>query len=347
SFLLEVRQRGFAAGWELNVTAGDTPTTLHFAGSVVEGGILILGGKTAEDVVVLQRHMLAISNEQTNRLREVWRQQAETDRRQGERAGELYDEISRLNNELVNLQRELAKKNAELERLNQLKNQFLGMAAHDLRAPLGVIAAYSEFLLAAAGDRLDEEEAGFLETIRTSSEYMLRLVNDFLDVSSIEAGRLRLELEPVDLEALVCRNVKLNQVLAQRKQVRLSFRCTSGVPPLLADAGKIEQVLNNLIGNGVKFSRPGDEVLVELTHEKGAAVIAVRDRGPGIPADEQEKLFRPFEQTSVKTPRGEKGTGLGLAIVRRIVEAHRGRVWVHSEVGQGTTFFVSLPIEGG
>ncbi|HEX6898112.1 MAG TPA: HAMP domain-containing sensor histidine kinase [Thermoanaerobaculia bacterium] len=268
----------------------------------------------------------------------------------GERDSFYFDELSQLNNELVTAQRELAKSNHELARLNDQKNQFLGMAAHDLRNPLDVILTYSDFLLEEAAPLLPAEQVDFISTIRSSSELMLRLVEDLLDIARIEAGKLELDLERIDLAALVERNVSLNQALAVRKGIAVRFHGPGEPLEMVADPVKLEQVLNNLIGNAVKFSPPGSAVDVGVTVAADSVTISVRDRGPGVPADELDRLFRPFERTRVRSTAGEKGTGLGLAIVKRIVEGHRGEIRVESEAGRGSTFYVSLPrrgLEGG
>lgn len=259
--------------------------------------------------------------------------------------GHLYDELSHLNNELATAQRELARKNAELGRLNEQKNQFLGMAAHDLRNPLEVILTYSEFLLEDAAPALGTEQVELIHTIRSSSELMLRLVEDLLDVSRIEAGRMDLDLAPVDLGALVAGNVRRNRVLAAKKEIDIRLDVQGDLPSLRLDASKIEQVLDNLIGNAVKFSPPGSpvEVRVEKTIDKDQVVISVEDHGPGIPAGLLSTLFEPFTRGGV---RGAKGVGLGLAIVKNIVACHGGTIQVHSEEGRGATFQVCLPFGG-
>jgi signal transduction histidine kinase len=256
----------------------------------------------------------------------------------------LYDELSHLNNELATTQRELAKKNAELARLNEQKNQFLGIAAHDLRNPLEVILTYSEFLLEDAAPVLGPEQTGLIHTIRSSSEFMLRLVEDLLDVTRIEAGRLELDLAPADLPAIVAANVRRNRVLAAKKGIEISLRSAGEIPPMSLDIAKIEQVLDNLIGNAVKFSPPGSPVEVRLDTEADQVVLAVRDQGPGIPADLLGKLFEPFTRAHVRGTGGEKGAGLGLAIVKRIVTGHGGEIRVESEPGHGATFQVCLPL---
>ncbi len=347
SFLAELQKKGAVFDWELNVLVNGEATTLHFAGGVVEEKLIIVGAKTSSDVFRLYQELMKINNEQINALRMETKERTELSTTHLERDSDLYDQISRLNNELINLQRELAKKNSELERLNEMKNQFLGMAAHDLRSPLSVILSYSEFVLDEAADVLDEEQVEFLHIMQTSSRFMLQLVNDLLDVSTIESGRLTLNEEIADLNSIIHRNTALNRILAQKKEIELSYHGAPQLPPVFVDVAKIEQVLNNLISNAIKYSPPGTTIHVNAMREKNMAIISVKDQGPGIPSHELDKLFQFFGTTSVKSTGGEKSTGLGLAIARRIITGHGGEIWVESEQGVGTTFYVSLPLETG
>jgi signal transduction histidine kinase len=194
-------------------------------------------------------------------------------------------------------------------------------------------------------DLLSEEDLEFLSIIQSSSEFMLHMVEDLLDVSAIESGRLNLNLQPTDLSALVEHNVMLNRVLAEKKQIHLSFQATGDLPTSLLDPAKIEQVLNNLISNAVKFSYPASSVAIRVCKDQDRALISVKDEGQGIPADEIDKLFKWFGKTSIKGTKGEGSAGLGLAIARRIVLGHQGTIWVESEAGKGSTFYVSLPIQ--
>lgn len=265
---------------------------------------------------------------------------------ENERDDHLYYDFTRLNNELATAQRELAKKNVELSRLNQQKNQFLGMASHDLRNPLEVILTYSQFLLDDAADVLDTEQIEFIHTIRASSSFMLSLVNDFLDYSKIEAGKLELDLAPVDLLKLIEENIKRNRILAERKQIQIVCEVKDDPPAkMILDEFKIEQVLNNLIGNAIKFSPHNDIIRICVLTRGGNIVISVKDNGLGISAEESDKLFNPFVKGTSKGTAGEKGTGLGLAIVKKIVEGHGGGISVESETGKGATFYVSLPVK--
>jgi two-component system, OmpR family, sensor kinase len=343
AFLQTVRSQGAAYDWEMNARLGQELVTLHFAGGSLGESILIAASRSRNGAARLYEELMRINNDQANALRAALKEGSLAPRTGAEQSTGAYDELARLNNELLTLQRELAKRNHELGRLNALKNQFLGMAAHDLRTPLGVILSYGQFLLDEAGQRLEGEQREFLATIISSSQFMLGLIDDLLDISQIESGELALDLQAVDPAAMAEHNVALNRLLAERKQIALHLSCQEGLPQMLLDRNKMDQVLNNLINNAIKFSQPGTVVQVTLKETPEGVLLSVRDQGPGIPPEEQDRLFQPFGRTSVRSTAGEKSTGLGLAIVRRIVEGHGGRIWVESQVGRGSSFFVLLP----
>jgi PAS domain S-box-containing protein len=239
---------------------------------------------------------------------------------------------------------QLAAKNAQLAELNDVKNQMLGMAAHDLRNPLHVVNAASSLLLdKLARDVSEAEKRDLLDRIYKNSEFMLNLIDDLLDVAKIETGRLDLTLATGDLCGLIEENMAMNRVLARKKGIRLDFAPERGLPALRFDGSRLEQVLNNLISNALKFSPPGGTVTVRASRVDGSVVVSVHDHGQGIPAKELELLFKPFSKTSVHSTAGEKSTGLGLAICRKIVEGHHGRIWAESEVSKGSVFSFSLP----
>ena len=344
NFLLNLKTGGACFDWEINLRIHDKPTPLHFGGVALDGQLLIIGSKTRNGVFQLYEDFLQIHNEQANALRTSAKAQATLALVQGERDNVLFDELSRLNNELVNLQRELAKKNAELAQLNALKDQFLGMAAHDLRAPLGHIMSFSEFLLEDLATIIDESQLEFITIIHSSSEFMLALVNDLLDIARIESGKLELDLQPTHLAALIERNAALNAVLANKKKIGIRFRQGQDLPEVMVDAERIEQVLNNLLSNAIKFSSPESVIEISLEQDGGRAIISVRDEGTGMTADECTGLFSPLGRRGKPGTGGEKSTGLGLAIVRKIVTEHKGEIRVESAPSHGTTFRVSLPI---
>lgn len=253
-------------------------------------------------------------------------------------------ELQEANQQLLAMQRELKQKNAELARLNTQKDYFLGMAAHDLRNPLGHVLLAAEMLEGQLEDTLTDEQAELLDMTRSSSEFMLQLVNELLDVAKIESGKLELYRQPVNLITLIDRNVQANRAVAEKKQINLQFLAEISPPPIKLDPHKIGQVLDNLITNAIKFSYPGSAVTVRLSGHENEVILAVEDQGQGIPAGEMGKLFEPFKRLSVKGTNGETSTGLGLAIVKKIVMGHGGDVKVKSEVGKGSVFEVWLPV---
>lgn len=258
----------------------------------------------------------------------------------------LREHLLRLNGEVNDLNRELQRRAAELERLVELKSRFIGMAAHDLRNPIGGIRGMSDVLRQEAESAGDDARAEVFAMMHESSGFMLSLVEDLLTAVEFEAGRLHLNLETTDLNELIASTARLNQLLADRREVRLAIRSTTALPRMRLDRMKLHQVLNNLISNAVKFSPTGATVVISARSETGSVAISVADRGPGIPPEELPGLFTPFQRTSVRSPHGERGTGLGLSIAKGIVDAHGGRISVDTEVGNGSTFTVSLPVGG-
>ena len=330
SFITQIHKDGVVFDWEFNIAIGQ-PRSLHFTGGKVGEKILVVAALNGAVALRYYEEMMRINNEQTNTLRQVYGEM--------QRDTNLYDEVSRLNNELVDMQRELAKKNAQLTQLNQEKNRFLGIAAHDLRNPLHAILMLSEFLL----DEVAEgEQKEFLEQIRSSSTFMARLIDDLLDVAKIESGQVAMELTLCDIQDLLQATIKRQNLLAARKQIEINF-VDQPLPPAFIDISKIEQVFNNLIGNAIKFSRPGGQIEVRVREADERFEIEVQDWGMGIPPEIQERLFTPFGKGQTGTA-GEKSTGLGLVIVKRIIQAHGGEIHVESRVGEGSIFTVQLPI---
>jgi signal transduction histidine kinase len=232
----------------------------------------------------------------------------------------------------------------ELEELHRLKDSLLGIAAHDLRSPLVVIGMYANNLLN-GDDPLSEHQRRFLAVIEKKIAFMSRLVNDTLDLARIEAGKLDLCVARRDYPSFLREQADLLGETGRERGVTVVVEVPDDLPPLGFDADRIEQVLSNLIGNGLKFSPPGSTLRVSVSREGGEVVTSVIDQGPGIRCEEKEKLFQPFHQGEAP-PGGEKGTGLGLAIVRKVIEAHGGSVGVESEPGKGATFRFSIPLEG-
>lgn len=233
-----------------------------------------------------------------------------------------------------------------LAELNRLKDQFVGMAAHDLRTPLAIIWMYAESLQRRQEASADPRQVEFLKVILGKTDFMLRMVADLLDLSAIESGSLTLKKGRADFGIFVRRHLEILQHLAERRHLALAF-AGGDVPAISFDEGRIDQVLDNLVMNAVKFSPPHTAITVSVSREGGYVVTRVSDHGPGISPDELPQVFTPFKKASVQPVGGEKGAGLGLAIAKRIVEAHGGEIGVTSERGAGTTFFFTLPAGDG
>ena len=233
----------------------------------------------------------------------------------------------------------------QLRNANLAKNRFLGMAAHDLRNPLASIRGISEFMRAGAVGPLTPDQLDLVDTIQSTSQAMLQMVNELLDVATIEAGELKVVRQPAVLDELIGKCVTLANMEAQKKDTKIILQPADGPLTLPFDSAKMKQVVDNLLSNSVKYSPPGSEITVLVRREPGNSHVsfAVRDQGPGIPDDERDKLFKDFSRLSVQPTGGEKSTGLGLAICRKIVEAHRGTIVAENLPGRGCEFRVTLP----
>ncbi len=229
-----------------------------------------------------------------------------------------------------------------LKELNQLKDKYLGIAAHDLRNPLSSIRGMSQMLVEMELD--DNTKRSFLESINRVSNQMLTLVNDLLDVSVIESGKFDLRLTEENLSKLVAERAELVASSAEKKEIKLTTDLQE-VPNSLFDIDRMRQVVDNLLTNAIKFSLSGTTVQLTCRQTEHTVEITVADQGPGIPSEEIGKLFGTFQKLSVQPTGGEKSTGLGLSIVKKIVDAHGGEITVDSEVGKGTVFTVRLPVE--
>ncbi len=250
---------------------------------------------------------------------------------------------SHMQNQILSEQQKLLVE--QLSKANAAKNRFLGMAAHDLRNPLASIRGLAEFLREGAVGPLNPDQAELIETIHTASQSMLEMVNELLDVATIESGELKLHLEASNLGELVGKSVTLINMEAAKKQTHVNYALPEASVAIVIDAAKMKQVIDNLLSNAVKFSPPGSIVtaLVEADTARGTCSISVRDQGPGIPEGERDKLFKDFGRLSIQPTGGEKSTGLGLAICRKIVEAHRGTIVAENLPSRGCEFRVTLP----
>jgi len=239
---------------------------------------------------------------------------------------------------------ELARKNEELTHLDQLKSDFMATMSHELRTPLTSIIGYSDMLLSGMTGELNEKQSAFLDSILKGGEALLGLINDILDLTKIEAGRLELQFESVDLRAALLGVLPVVKPRAEDKRIRISTFLPTDLPLVWADPGKFNQILLNLITNGIKYTHENGTVSVEARPLDDAVEIWVNDTGIGIAKEDQIKVFRRFTQIDSSATRIQGGTGLGLAIVRELVELHGGTIRVQSKLGKGSSFIITMPI---
>ena len=237
--------------------------------------------------------------------------------------------------------RQLESKNDQLEELNELKNKFLGMVSHDMRNYLAAIKGYSQILKEDKEELPEETQDQFLSFIFKSSENMLKMVNDLLDVSVIESGKLQLDLQPESLKSLVNHHIMINQFFADKKNICLQSELPD-VPECRIDSNKIGQVIDNLISNAIKFSESGTTIFISLKEQEGKLIFSVKDEGPGISDVDQAKLFQHFQKLSARPTAGESSSGLGLAISKKMIQAHDSCLNVTSQLGSGTTFWFEI-----
>lgn len=249
------------------------------------------------------------------------------------------------NLELLTAQEALRRHNTRYAELIAEKNELLGVAAHDIRSPLSVIETYCAYLCDSFGRMGDAERLKLLGIIRRTNRRALDMVDNVLDLSAIESGRLRLDPRPLDLRRLVEENLEAHRVLARSKGTEIDFAVEGDLPPVPADPLRFEQVLSNLVSNALKYSPPGTRIAVRLFRRNGSVGLAVQDQGGGIPREALGKLFQPFSPGAAAGTVGERSTGLGLAIVQKIVASHGGSVEVDSAVGRGSTFTALFPLD--
>lgn len=255
------------------------------------------------------------------------------------------EELTLANEELKAKQQALETANKELEALNQHKSRFLATMSHELRTPLTAIIAFAELLQQQLpeADQVNRQNA---EEIKNNGENLLRLINDLLDLAQIEAGRYRLRLETVDLVDVIDSVERVITPLARKKEIEFTTAFLTEVPLVKADPEKIRRAVLNLADNAVKFTPPGGRVriTVDYDREKEEILIAVSDTGIGIRKEDQAYIFDRFRQVDNSDSRRYKGSGLGLALTKELIEMHHGWVTVTSEVHQGSTFTLGLPV---
>jgi len=238
---------------------------------------------------------------------------------------------------------EIEAKGRQLEIASRHKSQFVANMSHELRTPLAAILGYAELLKEGLYGALPEKSTPIVGRIQSSGTHLLGLINNVLDLSKIEAGQFSLNPSEFALDAMV-ENVRMaTESLAAAKKIAFKTEVARDLPRGFGDEQRLTQVLLNLVGNAIKFTDIG-EVRISARVKGDRFTVAVSDTGPGIPAEERDKIFEEFHQVDSSETRRKGGTGLGLAIAKQIVEMHGGHIWVESTLGKGSIFFVELPV---
>jgi GAF domain-containing protein/anti-sigma regulatory factor (Ser/Thr protein kinase) len=240
--------------------------------------------------------------------------------------------------------REIEVKGRELEAANRHKSEFLANVSHELRTPLNAIIGFSEVLGERMFGELNEKQAEYTDDILSSGRHLLSLINDILDLSKIEAGRMELEVTTFDLPLAIENALLLIRERASRHGIKLDRVIDGRIGDFTGDERKVKQVLVNLLSNAVKFTPEGGQIKVDASLGDSAAIISVTDTGIGIAKGDQEAIFEEFRQVGSNYAQKREGTGLGLTLTRKFVEMHGGKIWVESELGKGSKFTFTLPI---
>jgi signal transduction histidine kinase/ActR/RegA family two-component response regulator len=305
-----------------------------------QGAARIGAGSLDERIVLKTGDELEALAEQFNRTAaQVQESYASLERKVRERTADLSEAL-----------RALQEKTQQLEVASRHKSIFVANMSHEFRTPMHAIIGCSEILLDPTLPVTEEERQQFLRDILAGGRHLLALINDVLDLSRIEAGRLDLRIEPTAVRDVLDAVHGVMRPLAAKKDIQLDLDCAEDLGMVRMDAMRMRQAILNLVGNALKFTPEGGHVCVRgfLSHPDGGLRIEVDDTGPGIPAEQHERIFVEFQQAPVTHAAGRpEGAGLGLTLARRFVEMHGGRLWVESEVGRGSTFIVTLPVDAG
>ena len=257
----------------------------------------------------------------------------------------LNRSLERRSSELTAVNQELSSQNREVERANRLKSEFLASMSHELRTPLNTILGFSELLSEERAGALNDKQKRFVKHIQHDAHHLLELINDILDLSKIEAGRLELRLEPFAMAVAVAEVLSSIRPLASAKSIVIDSNLDTTLI-LQADRLRFKEILYNLLSNAIKFTPASGHIWIDSVVEKGSVRILVGDTGIGITPEDQQAIFESFRQASATTKGVREGTGLGLAITKRLVEHHGGRIWLESEPGNGARFYFTLPVTG-
>jgi signal transduction histidine kinase len=241
--------------------------------------------------------------------------------------------------------KELRHSNAQLQRLDEAKDEFVSMASHQLRTPLTSVKGYIDMVLEGDAGKITDMQRHLLGEAFTSSERMVHLINDFLNVSRLQTGKFIIDRRPIDLATIVAQEVDGLKTTAAQRKLSLSYKVSSNVPRIYADEGKLRQVIMNFVDNAIYYSKESTTIKVTLVADPDVITLKVKDTGIGVPEAEQANLFTKFFRATNARRQRPDGTGVGLYLAKRVIVAHGGKILFESAEGQGSTFGFTLPIK--
>ena len=268
-----------------------------------------------------------------------------TRHKQAEQKIEGMNERLAVQNEELEAQRvEVIEKSQEVERASQAKSAFLASMSHELRTPLNVIIGFSQLLMDGVPGGINDEQKQCLGDVLNSGAHLLSLINDVLDLSKVEAGKLEIKLENFNLAEVIEDVVKTVKPMLDNNEHRLAVSIDEELPHVYADKGKLRQVFLNLVGNAIKFTPSGGQLGISVSGDGDWCRVSVSDNGVGIGKEDRERIFEPFTQVDFPPGKKKEGTGLGLALTRQFLKMCGGSIWVQSEYGKGSEFIFTLPL---
>lgn len=239
----------------------------------------------------------------------------------------------------------VVKLNEELKVLNDEKNKIIGVAAHDLRNPIGAISSFSDIILEDYSTSIDAKGLKMIEYIKDLSSNSLKLLEELLNISNIESGTIKLQKKSQNYIDFITKYSVFNSLIAKRKNISIQLETTEIELMVNFDEHYLSEVINNLLTNAIKFSKNDTEIKIVITKDKNTVKTEIIDQGQGIPKEEQLKLFNYFHKTSIQPTGGESSSGLGLAISKKIITVHNGTIGAFSELGKGANFYFEIPLK--
>jgi signal transduction histidine kinase len=329
----------------LSAALGPVYSTILRTGILFMLGIVValaasywLARRLTEPVVTVQRGAARIgSGDLGTRI------QVNTDDEIESLADEFNRMAARLEESYSGLEQKVKEKTAQLELANRHKSEFLANMSHELRTPLNAVIGFSDVLKEQYFGALNEKQLEYAKDINASGQHLLSLINDILDLSKIEAGKMELDAATFSLRGAAGNSLTLIRERALRQNLTVEAHFSDGLDEIVADERKVKQVLINLLSNAVKFSYPNGRVFLTANRVQSDIVVSVSDTGPGIAPADQAIIFEEFKQLNTMNTAKHEGTGLGLSLARRFVELHGGRIWVESQEGHGATFSFTIP----